>query len=98
MALLCPVLIWLMLVSLVLAVCLAVQDGFDRLRRLHQVPCSHCVFYTGDCRLKCAVNPCKALSEEAIGCLDYEPVSVAKWGRSSAKPSSKKRLKVVASS
>jgi hypothetical protein len=48
------------------------QDGMARLRRLHQVPCSRCAYFTGEYRLKCAVHPCRALSELAIGCTDYE--------------------------
>lgn len=72
--LLCPLLIWLVSVGFFLSVCFAVEDGFVRLRRLHQIPCSHCAFFTGDYRLKCTVHPCKALSEDAIDCLDYEPL------------------------
>jgi hypothetical protein len=71
----CPVLIWVVLVAFFLAVCYAVQDGVVRLRRLHQVPCSRCVFFTGNYHLKCTVHPCKALSEDAIDCLDYEAIS-----------------------
>jgi hypothetical protein len=72
----CPLTIWGLLTGLILAICLAVRDGIDRLQRLHQIPCSHCAFYTGDHRLKCTVHPCRALSEEAIACLDYEPCQV----------------------
>jgi hypothetical protein len=69
----CPILIWLVLVGFFLAISLAVHDGITRLKRLHQIPCTNCAFFTGDYRLKCTVHPCKALSEEAINCLDYEP-------------------------
>ncbi|WP_224409141.1 hypothetical protein [Oscillatoria salina] len=68
----CPVLIWIVLVIFFFSVCLAIRDGMMRLRRLHQIPCSKCAFFTGDYRLKCTVHPSKALSEEAIDCLDYE--------------------------
>lgn len=71
-AALCPVFIWMGLVGFFLAICFAVQDGVRELRRLHQVPCSQCVFFTGDYRLKCTVHPCKALTKAAIGCMDYE--------------------------
>ncbi|NJR69347.1 MAG: hypothetical protein HC771_12300 [Synechococcales cyanobacterium CRU_2_2] len=36
------------------------------------MPCSNCRYFTGDYRLKCTVNPYVALSEEAIGCRDFE--------------------------
>lgn len=53
----------------------ATQDGIARLRRLHQIPCDRCAFFTGDYRLKCTVHPTKSLTEEAINCVDYEPTS-----------------------
>lgn len=74
---LCPILIGVGLISFITAICVAVHDGMRRLQRLHQVPCSRCTFFTGDYRLKCTVHPCKALSEEAIGCLDFEPTTIS---------------------
>lgn len=52
-----------------------VKAGISQLKRLHQVPCSGCVFFTGDYRLKCTVHPSKALSEDALNCLDFEPMT-----------------------
>lgn len=75
---LCPILIWLVLVGFFLSIFLAVQDGITRLKRLHQIPCSRCAFFTGDYRLKCTIHPCQALSEEAINCRDYEPITISK--------------------
>lgn len=92
LTLLCPVLIWLVLIGFFLSICLAVRDGIARLKRLHQIPCSRCAFYTGDYRLKCTVHPCKALSEEAIACLDYEPIPSTKLVRLPARRISRKRL------
>lgn len=57
------------------SICKATKDGIERLQRLHQIPCAGCAFFTGDYRLKCTVHPVKALSEEALGCLDYEPTA-----------------------
>ncbi|MBW4693431.1 MAG: hypothetical protein KME27_16905 [Lyngbya sp. HA4199-MV5] len=48
------------------------QEGFRYLRRLHQVPCDRCRYFTGEQLLKCTVHPCKAFSEAAIDCLDFE--------------------------
>jgi TRAP-type C4-dicarboxylate transport system permease small subunit len=48
------------------------QENWNRLQRLHQIPCSNCLFFTGEYNLKCPVHPCKALSEEAIDCVDYQ--------------------------
>lgn len=52
-----------------------VREGVRYLRRLHQVPCARCRYFTGEQVLKCTVHPCKAFSESAIDCLDFEPVS-----------------------
>lgn len=51
------------------------RDGVAQLRRLHQIPCTRCAFFTRDYRLKCTVHPVKALTEEAINCPDYEPTT-----------------------
>ncbi|MCC0176122.1 hypothetical protein I4641_03895 [Waterburya agarophytonicola K14] len=40
-------------------------------KKMHQIPCTKCRFFTGDYRLKCTVNPHFANTEEAIGCSDY---------------------------
>jgi hypothetical protein len=50
-------------------------SGLTYVKKLHQVPCDRCVYFTGDYRLKCTVNPLVALSEEAINCRDFEPIA-----------------------
>lgn len=50
----------------------AFRSGWQNLRRLHQIPCSRCVFFTANYRLKCTVHPDRALSLAAIGCRDYQ--------------------------
>ncbi|NJO40970.1 MAG: hypothetical protein HC769_10680 [Cyanobacteria bacterium CRU_2_1] len=72
-AFLCPIAIWAILAILLWSVWSALRDGVAQLKRLHQIPCSRCAFFTGDYRLKCTVHPYKALTEAAIDCLDYEP-------------------------
>ncbi len=42
-------------------------------KRLHQIPCAKCQYFTGNHHLKCTVQPCFALTEEAINCLDFCP-------------------------
>ena len=53
----------------------AVRDGVNSAKRMHQIPCANCEFFTGDYHLKCTVHPATALSEDAIYCPDYEPTS-----------------------
>ena len=45
----------------------------QHLKRLHQIPCDKCVYFTGDYRLKCTVHPMSAMSEDAIACRDFSP-------------------------
>ncbi|HEY9823404.1 MAG TPA: hypothetical protein V6D35_21935 [Candidatus Sericytochromatia bacterium] len=40
-------------------------------KRMHQIPCTGCQFFTNDYHLKCTVRPSIANSEEAINCSDY---------------------------
>ncbi len=74
--LLFPCLIWAVLLFFFLALLLAVRDGLQRLKRLHQIPCHRCQYYTGSLYLKCPVHPYAAFSEEAIHCCDYELAAV----------------------
>jgi hypothetical protein len=48
-----------------------IKQAVNHLKRLHQIPCDKCVYFTGDYRLKCTVNPTMAMSETAIGCRDF---------------------------
>jgi hypothetical protein len=49
-----------------------VRETLQTTHRMHQIPCSRCRYFTQDYYLKCTVHPHKALSEDAIGCRDYE--------------------------
>lgn len=49
------------------------KEGIAYVKKLHQIPCHRCAFFTGDYRLKCTVNPYMAMSEDAINCRDFEP-------------------------
>jgi len=50
----------------------AIHDSATITKRMHQIPCPNCQFFTGDYRLKCTVRPVTANSEEAIDCPDYQ--------------------------
>jgi hypothetical protein len=39
----------------------------------HQLPCKNCHFYSHNHYLKCAVQPCIVLTEEANNCAEYVP-------------------------
>ena len=64
----------------------AFQEGAEQVKKLYQIPCSKCDFFTNDYRLKCAVNPTLACSEESYRCVDFEPKPIRKntiscrWG------------------
>jgi hypothetical protein len=51
---------------------ISVRDGIAHLKRLHQIPCDRCAFFTGTHNLKCTVHPLSAFTEEAIDCRDFE--------------------------
>lgn len=47
-------------------------DAIAQAQRMHQIPCTKCLFFTGDYHLKCTINPSTANTEQAIGCSDYQ--------------------------
>ena len=51
------------------------NQGINYFKKLHQMPCANCVYFTGDYRLKCTVDPIKAMTENAITCSDFSSKS-----------------------
>jgi hypothetical protein len=70
---LCPIAIASLLVGFTIASYRALHDGIAQLKHLHQIPCDRCVFFTGCYHLKCTVHPSKAMTADAVGCLDFDP-------------------------
>ncbi|ELS04432.1 hypothetical protein Xen7305DRAFT_00041650 [Xenococcus sp. PCC 7305] len=61
------VVFWLVIGGLVAGKLLRkTNQGINYIKKIHQIPCSNCVYFTGDHRLKCTVNPVNALTEDAI--------------------------------
>ncbi len=46
--------------------------GTAQVKRMHQIPCPSCRYFSGNYSLKCALHPHRACSEAAIGCGDFE--------------------------
>lgn len=64
---------WMFTIVIAWSLWTAVRDTVTTSKRLHQIPCANCQYFTGDYRLKCTVQPSIANSEAAIECLDYQP-------------------------
>jgi hypothetical protein len=47
-------------------------EGTAHAKRLHQIPCADCQYFSGNYTLKCALHPHRAGTEEAIDCRDFE--------------------------
>ncbi|WP_316432589.1 hypothetical protein [Leptolyngbya sp. NK1-12] len=77
-AVLCPITLSTLLIGFIWAVIVALRDGITRLQKLHRIPCDRCVYFTGCHYLKCTVHPHRALTEEAVDCLDFEPAPTRK--------------------
>jgi hypothetical protein len=69
----CAGVAWLFIFLLIWSLFSTLTKGAAQVKRLHQIPCSHCQFFSGDYHLKCTIRPSTALSEEAINCIDYQP-------------------------
>ncbi|MGF1522381.1 MAG: hypothetical protein ACFBSF_08700 [Leptolyngbyaceae cyanobacterium] len=68
----CLVMAWAIVALTLWSVWLAVRDSVKRAQRMHQIPCSQCSYFSGNYLLKCPVRPEDALTEDAIGCPDFE--------------------------
>ncbi|MBD2365033.1 hypothetical protein H6G36_28385 [Anabaena minutissima FACHB-250] len=73
----CALSAWAIMIVLLWSIWTTLKTGISFLWKLHQVPCHNCEYFTNDYRLKCTVNPTRACSEQAIGCLDFEPKTAA---------------------
>jgi len=67
----CFCLSWGLIILFFLTLWSAIQQTVGVAKRMHQIPCSGCKFFTGDYRLKCTVHPSRANTETAINCSDY---------------------------
>lgn len=73
MIILCCILAWGMAIGFCLTIYQNCKAGLFHVKRLHQVPCHKCKYFTNSCYLKCTINPQFACSEDAIDCRDYQP-------------------------
>ncbi|MDB9529313.1 hypothetical protein PN498_25195 [Oscillatoria sp. CS-180] len=46
---------------------------FIQTRQIQLTPCYRCVYFSGSEELRCAVNPCEALTRSARDCQDFTP-------------------------
>ena len=69
----CFVSAWALIFLLLWSMWIVAHDAIVTGKRLHQIPCAGCQFFTGDYHLKCTVHPTFALTDEAINCLDFYP-------------------------
>lgn len=51
----------------------SVRNRIATVKCIHQVPCYNCQFFKNNPYLKCAVQPSKVLSSDAMECPDYCP-------------------------
>lgn len=62
---------WGLIFLIIFSILSSLKAGIKTTKRLHQIPCTDCRFFTNDYRLKCTVNPSIANTESAINCSDY---------------------------
>ncbi len=67
----CFVCAWLIIFLIFWSIFSAIVSTIKIGKQMHQIPCANCVFFTKDYHLKCPVQPKLALTEAAIGCLDF---------------------------
>ncbi len=69
-----PIMIgWVVLFGMFIwAAHVALKEGMAGLKGVPQMPCDRCLYFTNNIYLNCAVHPCRALTDDAIGCPDFE--------------------------
>ncbi|HEY9762576.1 MAG TPA: hypothetical protein V6D07_08630 [Trichocoleus sp.] len=80
---LCFITAWTVVVLVVWNIVAAAREGISRAKQMHQIPCADCRYFTNSHFLKCPINPTLALSEEAIGCRDFESIKPFKPAKES---------------
>ncbi len=73
---LCFVAAWLIVALFIRSFWLLAREAVDQSKKMHQIPCSSCQFFTNSHHLKCTLHPKLALSEAAIDCPDYRNSSL----------------------
>ena len=64
---------WIFIFTLIInKVIKGMIEGFNYVKKMHQIPCANCVYFTGNYCLKCTLHPAEAMSENAIACRDFE--------------------------
>ncbi|WP_066377272.1 hypothetical protein [Anabaena sp. CA = ATCC 33047] len=63
---------WLIIVLVLWSLWTATRDSITTAKKMHNIPCPSCQFFTNDYRLKCTVHPSIANTEEAIHCCDFQ--------------------------
>lgn len=48
-------------------------QNLDKVNVFHRLPCKNCRFFHQNFYLKCAIQPSKVLTKDALNCADYEP-------------------------
>ena len=62
---------WVLLILIIRTVFKAIADVIKTAKKMHQIPCSNCEYFTNNYRLKCTLHPKLAQTEGAISCSDY---------------------------
>lgn len=71
----CFVFGWIFLISLGWTLFSGIRDAIARTKRMHEIPCCNCQYFTNDHHLKCTAQPTIANTEAAINCPDFCPIA-----------------------
>ncbi len=66
---------WVLLFLLGWTLVRTITDLINRSKKMHEIPCTNCKFFTNDYRLKCTVQPRLANTEQAISCPDFRSLN-----------------------
>ncbi len=67
---------WVLMLTLASNMFRFIADVIKRSRKMHQIPCTNCRYFTNDYHLKCTAQPKIANTESAIDCPDFHKISI----------------------
>jgi hypothetical protein len=67
---------WILMITLASNIFRFVADVIKRTRKMHEIPCTNCRYFTNDYHLKCTIQPQIANTELAIDCPDFQKISI----------------------
>ncbi|MEM8832080.1 MAG: hypothetical protein AAGE96_22405 [Cyanobacteria bacterium P01_G01_bin.19] len=69
---LCPLLVIVLFLWFLTLAAVKIKGFVIKQRQWRSTPCPNCIYFTKHQELRCAVNPCQVLTQDAVHCRDFQ--------------------------